>query len=38
LYLIKNAVAAHRGEIKVKSEPGHGSTFSIIFSMEVESK
>ncbi len=38
LYLIKNAVAAHKGEIKVKSEPDHGSTFSIIFSMEVESK
>ncbi len=29
LYLVKIIVQEHRGSVKVKSQPGHGSTFSI---------
>ena len=34
LYLIKNAVKAHNGEISVRSKLGQGSVFTIIFPFE----
>jgi signal transduction histidine kinase len=34
LYLAKVIIQEHRGTIKVKSQPGHGSTFSIVLPID----
>jgi len=31
LKVVKHIMEAHRGEIRVESQPGRGSTFSLIF-------
>ena len=36
LYLVRHAVDAHNGEIKASSQPGKGSTFTVLFPMEKE--
>jgi two-component system phosphate regulon sensor histidine kinase PhoR len=33
LSLVKHAVDAHNGTIRVQSEPGKGTTFSLVFRM-----
>ncbi|MFA5363299.1 MAG: ATP-binding protein, partial [Candidatus Omnitrophota bacterium] len=33
LSIVKHIVSAHGGQIRVKSEPGHGSTFSFIIPL-----
>ena len=36
LALVKDTMEAHRGKIEVRSEPGKGSTFTLLFPLEVD--
>jgi len=36
LALVKHVMEAHRGKIEVRSEPGKGSTFTLLFPLEVD--
>jgi two-component system phosphate regulon sensor histidine kinase PhoR len=37
LYLVKIIIQKHQGTVRVKSQPGHGSTFSILLPVNVNS-